>query len=111
MQVILDPRNKPRLPDLAPAFPRRRHMKTIIYGALTALTVTAAGAAENTDSANYMMPFCRIKQVANNDPMVFSLGRCYGVVMATMAMYQQMRWLETQGKARLDPNFCADIPL
>jgi hypothetical protein len=86
-------------------------MKTVIIGALMALTVTAAGAAENTDSANYMVPFCRIKQVANNDPMVFSLGRCYGVVMATMAMYQQMRWYETQGKARLDPNFCADIPL
>jgi hypothetical protein len=34
-------------------------MKTIICGALTALAVTAAGAAEDTRSANYVLPHCK----------------------------------------------------
>jgi hypothetical protein len=35
-------------------------MRKILLGALTALMITSANAAENTDTTNYMLPGCKL---------------------------------------------------
>jgi len=50
-----------------------------LFGAALALTVTAAGAAENVHSANYMLPHCR-NFVDRKSVDLFNQGICAGLV-------------------------------
>jgi hypothetical protein len=58
-------------------------MRSAIYGTLLALTVTATMAAEDTRSANYMLPWCKffVGGNANLSPAdAFDEGICLGTV-------------------------------
>jgi Rap1a immunity proteins len=64
-------------------------MKAIVIGALIALTVTAANAAEqDTNSANYMLPGCRISAglVAFTAANAYIAGLCLGSVLGIADM-------------------------
>jgi len=50
-------------------------MKAIICGALIALMIGTANAAEDTHSANYMLPYCKL----TSDQMVDSPSNNMGV--------------------------------
>jgi hypothetical protein len=60
-------------------------MNKLIIGGVLALTVTAAGAAEDASSANYMMPGCRSFVVKGAQDNFLLQGMCAGMVrgMAT----------------------------
>jgi hypothetical protein len=51
----------------------------LLFGVALALAVTAAQAAENPYSANYLMPGCRDYLRRNNDGF-FMQGRCAGLI-------------------------------
>jgi hypothetical protein len=67
-------------------------MKSVLFGAAAlVLTVTAAPAAEETRSANYMMPGCRgfVGKSSREDD--FKTGECAGLVWAVAAMGYNVR--------------------
>jgi hypothetical protein len=75
-------------------------MRRIIYGALAALTVTAAGAAEADYNANFVMPGCRVLLTYSSSTFnpTFQAGLCAGLVAgARYAVYRR-------------PDECADVP-
>jgi hypothetical protein len=52
-------------------------MRSVIFGTLMALTVTAATASEDLNSANYMLPGCKA-YLALSPPSGFAGGLCVG---------------------------------
>jgi hypothetical protein len=84
-------------------------MKAILTGALLALATTTTGAAENKDSVDYLLPYCKL---VPNGPYVhmvdaFEAGRCAGIVQTVAVWLDENR---AKGRAQSDPTFCADIP-
>jgi hypothetical protein len=62
-------------------------MRSIILGSLTALTVMAATAAEDRESANFMLPMCkRIVDGNHSTADAFDQGRCFGMAEAIAFM-------------------------
>ena len=60
----------------------------IICGALVALTITTAG-AEDIDSANYMLPYCKLtyQQAAKSSPTIASMWvRCVRLIEGAWLM-------------------------
>lgn len=89
-------------------------MRTIICGALLALTFTMANAAveEDVHSARFMLPYCKLtsKQTVANTKNALIYGQCFGVVSGIVMMVELLRQAESAGKAQLDPVLCTDIP-
>jgi hypothetical protein len=89
-------------------------MRKILSGALTALSVTAAAhaAVEDTDSADFMLPFCRLtqKEMAADITKAANYGRCAGVVEGISQMLSLLQEAQAAGAARLDPVLCTSIP-
>ncbi len=88
-------------------------MKTIICGALMALMISMAHAAEDTHSANYMLPYCRLTsdQVADSPSHAYVLGRCAGLVEGVSHMAGLLKAMRTVGDIpHLDPLLCAAVP-
>jgi hypothetical protein len=84
-------------------------MKAIICGALMALVITTANAAEEDgNSANFMLPYCKLSSANNKDAAIH--GRCFGMVEAINATFKLMRSAAAVGKGRVDPALCIDIP-
>ncbi len=84
-----------------------------ICGALLALTVTAAKAAENTHSANYILPYCKLTadRVVDNPSNSYLAGRCAGLVEGVINMSGLLRAMHTLGDIpNLDPLLCAAVP-
>src|SRR5262245_7833857 len=77
----------------------------IICGALMALTITAAGAAEDINSANFMMPHCRSFLASeHSSPQAFCLGVVRGIVFIGSILRDQVM---AEGDRRLP---CIDPP-
>jgi hypothetical protein len=79
-------------------------MRTIICGALMALVITTANAAEkDVSSANFFIPYCRLtsKEALASATDAFFQGQCFGMVRAIRVTAEIMR---TQ------PALCTDIP-
>src|SRR5215831_6845185 len=88
-------------------------MRAIICGTLLALTVTAATAAENTHSADYLLPYCKLTadQVADNPSNSYLVGRCAGLVEGVINMSGLLKAMQTVGDIQhLDPLLCAAVP-
>jgi hypothetical protein len=89
-------------------------MRTIICGALLALTITTANAAveEDVHSAHSMLPYCKLtsRQTMANTKNALIYGQCFGVVSGIVMMAELLRQAEAAGKAQLDPVLCTDIP-
>jgi hypothetical protein len=88
-------------------------MKAIICGALMALVISAANAAENTHSANYLLPYCKLTsdQVVDSSSNSYLVGRCAGLVEGVRNMAGLLRAMQTVGDIpHLDPLLCAAVP-
>jgi hypothetical protein len=71
-----------------------------MFGMLMAMTVTAA-TAEDTDSANYRLPYCKLfidERPVRSRPEALLAGMCEGIIYSIVFM------VHTPGRQ------CADIP-
>ena len=88
-------------------------MRAIIRGALMALMISMAHAAEETHSANYILPYCKLTsdQVVGSPSQSYLYGRCAGLVEGVSHMASLLRAMQTVGDIpHLDPLLCAAVP-
>lgn len=88
-------------------------MRKTLGAALMALTITTTNAAvEDTNSADFMLPFCRLtpKEMSADITKATNYGRCAGVVAGISEMFSLLREAQAAGAARLDPLLCTAIP-
>ncbi len=88
-------------------------MRERLLGALTALMITTAHAAvEDTNSADFMLPFCRLtpNEMSADINKAANYGRCLGVVEGISQMFSLLQEAQAAGAARLDPLLCTSIP-
>jgi hypothetical protein len=87
-------------------------MKAILCSALPALMVTVANAAENTHSAAYILPYCKLAADQVDSPTrSYLAGRCAGLVEGVINMSGLLNAMRTVGDIpNLDPQLCAAVP-
>ena len=88
-------------------------MRAIVCSALLVLGITTAYAAENTHSADYMLPYCKLtsNQVVDSAQDSYLHGRCAGLVEGVMQMASLLKAMQTVGDIEhLDPLLCAAVP-
>jgi len=88
-------------------------MRAIVCGALLVLGIAAANAAENTHSADYMLPYCKLtsNRVAESSHDSYLHGRCAGLVEGVIHMASLLKAMQTVGDIpHLDPLLCAAVP-
>jgi hypothetical protein len=81
--------------------------------AMQMLTTANANAAENTHSANYMLPYCKLTagQVVDNPSDSYLVGRCVGLVEGVVNMSGLLKAMQAVGDIpHLDPLLCAAVP-
>lgn len=88
-------------------------MKAIICATLMALMISRVHAAEDTHSASYMLPYCKLtsEQLIDGSSQSYLLGRCAGLVEGVSHMAGLLRAMRTVGDIpHLDPLLCAAVP-
>jgi Rap1a immunity proteins len=88
-------------------------MRETLLGAVMAVTITTTNAAvEDTNSADFMLPFCRLtqKEMSADINKAANHGRCLGVVEGVSRMFSLLQEAQAAGAARLDPLLCTSIP-
>jgi hypothetical protein len=88
-------------------------MKAILTGALLTLTIITAGAEEDTTSARFMLPYCKMttQQLLVASPVdAYFNGDCFGIVLGVRRTLGMVRAAEKDGDGKLGPYLCADIP-
>jgi Rap1a immunity proteins len=88
-------------------------MRETLLGAVIAVTITTTNAAvEDTNSADFMLPFCRLtqKEMGADINKAANHGRCLGVVEGVSRMFSLLEEAQAAGAARLDPLLCTAIP-
>jgi hypothetical protein len=81
--------------------------------AMLMIATTNANAAENTHSADYMLPYCKLTagQVVDNPSDSYLVGRCAGLVEGVIDMAGLLKAMQTVGDIpHLDPLLCAAVP-
>ena len=89
-------------------------MRVTICGALLALTITTANAAEEgTNSADYLLPYCKLtkEQVGSSARDALNVGQCIGIVEGVSQMFQLLNEAQAVGTVQLDPLLCTSIPV
>jgi hypothetical protein len=90
-----------------------REMRVTVCGALLVLTITTANAAdEDTKSAKYLLPYCKLttEQLGSGVRSALNLGQCMGIVEGVSQMFQLLNEAEAAGRVQLDPLLCTSIP-
>jgi hypothetical protein len=88
-------------------------MRVTICSVLLALTITTANAAEeDTTSASYLLPYCKLakEQVGNSARSALNVGQCMGIVEGISQMFQLLNEAQAAGTVQLDPLLCTSIP-
>jgi hypothetical protein len=87
-------------------------MRSILLGALAALMITSANAADDFDPANFMLPYCKLtqKELSANSENAYFSGRCRGMVNAISEMLVMLKRAQDKGGMQVDRTFCIDIP-
>jgi hypothetical protein len=87
-------------------------MKAIICGALIVLTLATADAAEDEQSADFMLPYCRLtpKEMTADIKKASNYSRCIGIVEGISQMFNLLREAQAAGTVQLDPLLCTSIP-
>jgi hypothetical protein len=82
-------------------------MKAIICGALLALTITIANAAEDINSANFMLPYCKMtsKEAAADTTNAIGHAHCYGTIYGVSQML-----ILLEHSQHPDPIVCTTVP-
>jgi hypothetical protein len=97
----------PVIYSLSDAKPRwESKLKIVVWGALTTLMVaTATVAQENTESANFMLPYCKLS-AAQAGSKAFLAGRCAGLVQGVADV---LALVKEANSDKLTP-LCVDRP-
>jgi Rap1a immunity proteins len=87
-------------------------MKAMICGALIALTVTTANAADDEQSADFMLAYCRLtaKEMTADIKKASNYSRCVGIVEGVSQMFNLLKAAQAAGTVQLDPLLCTSIP-
>jgi Rap1a immunity proteins len=88
-------------------------MRATICGALVMLTIATANAAEeDTTSASYLLPFCKLtkEQEESTARNALNAGRCMGTVDGVGQMFRLLSEAQATGSVQLDPLLCTSIP-
>ena len=90
-------------------------MKTIIGVVSMALAIAAAttvAAEEDTHSAHFMLPYCKLssRQTMANPKNALIYGQCFGMISGIVMTAEVLRQARAAGKAELDPALCMEIP-
>jgi hypothetical protein len=90
-------------------------MKTIIGVISTVLAIaaaTTAAAEEDTHSARFMLPYCKLssRQTMANPRNALIYGQCFGMISGIVMTAEVLRQARAAGKAELDPTLCMEIP-
>jgi Rap1a immunity proteins len=87
-------------------------MKAIFCGALIVLTVATAYAAQDEQSADFMLPYCRLTQQEMTDDIkkASNYSRCAGIVEGVSQMFRLLQEAQAAGTVQLDPLLCTSIP-
>ena len=89
-------------------------MRVTIWGAILALAITTANAAaEDTTSAEYLLPYCKLtkERAASSAGEALRLGQCVGIVEGVSQMFQLLSEAQAAGTVQLDPLLCTSIPV
>ena len=89
-------------------------MRVTIWGAILALAITTANAAvEDTTSAEYLLPYCKLtkEQAGSSAGEALRLGQCVGIVEGVSQMFQLLSEAQAAGTVQLDPLLCTSIPV
>jgi Rap1a immunity proteins len=92
---------------------RMNQMRLTVYGALLVLMITTANAAEDdTNSANYLLSYCKLttEQAGSSASSALNVGRCMGIVQGISQMFQLLNEARAAGRVQLDPLLCTSIP-
>ena len=88
-------------------------MHQMLLGALTVVVITTANTADDTHSANYLLPYCKLAsdQTVDNPSSSYLIGRCAGLVEGVINMAGLLKAMQTVGDIEhLDPLLCAAVP-
>jgi Rap1a immunity proteins len=90
-------------------------MRSMLVRVLAMLMTTMinTNAAENTHSANYMLPYCKLTagQVVDNPSDSYLVGRCAGLIEGVVNMSGLLKAMQAVGDIpHLDPLLCAALP-
>ena len=89
-------------------------MRVTIWGAILALAITTANAAaEDTTSAEYLLPYCKLtkEQAGSSAGEALRLGQCVGIVEGISQMFQLLSEAQAAGTVQLDTLLCTSIPV
>jgi hypothetical protein len=88
-------------------------MQQMLLGALMVLAIAAANAAEDTHSATYLLPYCKLAsdRTVDSPSSSYLIGRCTGLVEGVINMAGLLKAMQTVGDIQhLDPLLCAAVP-
>jgi hypothetical protein len=88
-------------------------MRVTICITFLALTITTANAAEeDSTSANYLLPYCKLtkEQAGSSTRSALNVGQCMGIVEGISQMFQLLIEAQAAGTVQLDPLLCTSIP-
>ena len=93
---------------------RVSEMKATICGALLVLMITTAnGAEEDTKTADFLLPYCKLttEQAGSSARNALNVGQCMGIVEGISQMFQLLNEAQAVGRVQLDPLLCTSIPV
>jgi hypothetical protein len=88
-------------------------MKAILAGAMLAL-MTASAAAFDVPDADFILPYCKLTNVELNSLDRFAAmlkAHCDGIISGVRFAAEALRTAQSLGRVRLDPTFCAAVPI
>jgi hypothetical protein len=87
-------------------------MKTIICAVSIVVAFATAAAEEDTHSAHFMLPYCKLgsRQTMANPRNALIYGQCFGMISGIVMMTEVLRQGRAAGKAELDPALCVELP-
>jgi hypothetical protein len=87
-------------------------MRTMLLGALMVLMVTAALATEDVNTANFMLPYCKLtrEEASANTTNAMIWGRCSGIIHGLIEMFGLLQEEQAAGEIQLNQRLCTVIP-
>jgi hypothetical protein len=84
----------------------------MLVGALTALAITTANATEDINSANFLLPYCKLGPTARSANVfnIIHYSRCMGMIDAIHAMFFVLDDSHKTGQISSDYKLCTAIP-
>jgi hypothetical protein len=77
-----------------------------------AIATANAAAEEDTHSARFMLPYCKLssRQTMATARNGLIYGQCFGTISGIVMMTELLRQARLAGKAEFDPALCVELP-